>query len=404
LVLSGRAWGKTRCGAEWILHLVETGQARRIALVAPTAADTRDVMIEGESGILSVAPPWNRPHYEPSKRRLTWPGGAVAMTASADEPERLRGPQFDHAWVDELGSWRRPEAFDNLLFGLRLGSHPRLCVTATPRATGLIRRLVSEPTTALVRGSTYENKANLAPSFFDTIIATYEGTRLGQQEVYAQILEIAEGAWFSRFDVAKHVSETAEYNSWFPVHIGIDAGVSRHTGCVWLQVQPRDAYRHTVTIFADYYAEGKTTEANARAIKEQTAELPCRGRLDFAWIDPASMARSGVGPAAYGEYERVFGRILSRAPHHQVTDALNFMEVILDKGDLLIHPRCLHLRSAFQSYSRARRGGEWLDYPAENQSPSEDLIDSLRYAIRSRFPEGHTAELKLRPYRFQTSG
>ena len=128
LYLAGRGAGKTRSGAEWIHASVATGR-RRIALVAPTAADARDVMVEGESGILAVSPAGKRPTYEPSKRRLTWPNGAIATTYSADEPERLRGPQHDCAWCDEMGAWRYPEAWDMLMFGLRLGTDPRVIAT-----------------------------------------------------------------------------------------------------------------------------------------------------------------------------------------------------------------------------------------------------------------------------------
>jgi len=138
LYLAGRGAGKTRSGAEWVRAQVALGR-RRIALVAPTAADARDVIVEGESGILAVSPTLDRPIYEPSKRRLTWPNGAIATTYSADEPERLRGPQHDCAWCDELGAWRYPEAWDMLMFGLRLGTDPRVMVTTTPRPTKLIK-------------------------------------------------------------------------------------------------------------------------------------------------------------------------------------------------------------------------------------------------------------------------
>src|SRR5215475_7495633 len=124
LLLAGRGFGKTRTLAEWACGQAASGQAGRIAIVAATAADARDVLVEGESGILAVAPPWCRPLYEPSKRRLTWPNGAIATTFSAEEPERLRGPQHDAAVCDELGSWSRPETWDMLQFGLRLGRHP----------------------------------------------------------------------------------------------------------------------------------------------------------------------------------------------------------------------------------------------------------------------------------------
>ena len=200
LILAGRGFGKTRSAAEWVRHRVETGAARRIALLGATAADVRDVMVEGPSGLLVVCPPGNRPRYEPSKRRLTWPCGAIATTFSADEPDRLRGPQSDCAWVDELAAFRYPAALDNLLFGLRLGDDPRLCVTTTPKPIRLVTDLVKDPTTAIARGTTYENRAHLAPSFFERIVTKYEGTRLGQQELLAELLEVSDGAWFPSFD------------------------------------------------------------------------------------------------------------------------------------------------------------------------------------------------------------
>ena len=237
-MLAGRGFGKTRCAAEWIRHRVEAGASRRIALVGATAADVRDVMVEGPSGILAVCPPWDRPRYEPSKRRLTWPNGAVATTFTADEPDRLRGPQSDCAWLDELAAFRYPAALDNLLFGLRLGDDPRLCITTTPKPVRLVTDLVADPTTTLARGTTYENRAHLAPSFFERIVGKYEGTRLGQQELLAELLEVSDGAWFASFDASRHVSEAAEYEPGYPVHLAIDCGVSRHVAAVWFQVRP----------------------------------------------------------------------------------------------------------------------------------------------------------------------
>ena len=143
LLLAGRGFGKTRTLAEWVCQQAGSGQAGRIALVAATAADARDVLVEGQSGILAVSPPWFRPVYEPSKRRLTWPNGAMATTFSAEEPERLRGPQHDAAVCDELGAWSRPETWDMLQFGLRLGRYPRCLVATTPRPTRLIRELLA---------------------------------------------------------------------------------------------------------------------------------------------------------------------------------------------------------------------------------------------------------------------
>jgi len=199
LLLAGRGFGKTRTLAEWVCEQVLFGLASRIALVAATAADARDVLVEGESGILAVAPPWFRPIYEPSKRRLTWPNGAIGTTFSAEEPERLRGPQHDAAVCDELGSWSRPETWDMLQFGLRLGRNPRCLVATTPRPTKLIRELLAREGRDVVvtRGSTYDNRPNLAPGFFDRVIRKYEGTRLGRQELNAELLEDTPGALWS---------------------------------------------------------------------------------------------------------------------------------------------------------------------------------------------------------------
>lgn len=189
MILAGRGFGKTRTGAETVRQWVESGQGKRIALVARTAADVRDVMVEGESGLLAICPPWNKPVYEPSKRRLTWPNGAIATTYSGDKPDQLRGPQHDKAWCDELAAWRYPESWDQLQFGLRLGDNPQVVVTTTPRPIKIVREVLSEKTTVATRGSTYENAANLAPSALAYLKSKYENTRLGQQELYAILLD-----------------------------------------------------------------------------------------------------------------------------------------------------------------------------------------------------------------------
>lgn len=198
ILLAGRGFGKSRTGAEWVRGLVESKTCGRICLIGPTTADVRDVMIEGESGLLNVCPPWARPKYEPSKRRLTWPNGAIATTFSAEEPERLRGPQHDALWGDELAAWRYPETWDMAQMGLRLGKNPRAVVTTTPKPVKLVRRILADPATAITRGSTYDNAANLAASFIHSIQQAYEGTRLGRQEIYAEVLEDIEGALWTR--------------------------------------------------------------------------------------------------------------------------------------------------------------------------------------------------------------
>lgn len=198
LLRSGRGAGKTRSGAEWVRHHAEARSYRRLALVGRTWADVRDVMVEGPSGILAVCPPWRSPDYQPSRRLLRWPNGVVAKLYSAEEPDLLRGPQHDAAWCDELASWRTPQTWDNLMMGLRLGADPRCVVTTTPRPTKLIRTLIARETTVETRASTYANRSNLAPAFFTDIISTYEGTRLGRQEIDGELLEDVAGALWSQ--------------------------------------------------------------------------------------------------------------------------------------------------------------------------------------------------------------
>ena len=199
LILAGRGFGKTRTGAEWIRERVESGLSKRIALIGKTPADVRDVMIEGESGLLNISPPYNMPTYEPSKRRLTWDNGAIAQTFSSYEPDLLRGSQFDTAWADEMASWEYPEeTWDNLMFALRLGEKPQVCVTTTPRPLQLLINLRDAKTTVLTKGTSYDNRENLNQQFFDSILSKYKNTRLGMQEIYAEILEESDNAMWKR--------------------------------------------------------------------------------------------------------------------------------------------------------------------------------------------------------------
>lgn len=206
LVLAGRGFGKTRAMAEWVRAEVERGSARRVAFVGATAADVRDTMVRGESGILAVSPPWFRPVYEPSKRLLTWPNGAIATCYSAEEPDRLRGPQHDLAWCDELAAWERlQETWDNLLMGLRLGAAPRVGIATTPRPLPMLREMRGDPSVRVTGGRTWANAANLAPSFLRRL-KRYEGTELGRQEIDAEILDDRRGAmfdgrWFRRLAI-----------------------------------------------------------------------------------------------------------------------------------------------------------------------------------------------------------
>jgi phage terminase large subunit-like protein len=199
LILAGRGWGKTRTGAEWVRAQAEANPRARIAIIAETAHDGRSVMVGGQSGILACCPPWAKPKYTPTQRLLEWPNGAIATTYSGDEPGQLRGPQFTHAWCDEIAKWRHAqESWDNLMLSLRLGISPRAVITTTPRPTKIIKNLLNDPTATVTRGSTFDNSGNLPPSFLAEITQKYASTCLGRQELYAEVLDDVPGALWSR--------------------------------------------------------------------------------------------------------------------------------------------------------------------------------------------------------------
>ncbi|WP_260926496.1 DNA-packaging protein [Novosphingobium sp. 9] len=206
LIMAGRGFGKTRSGAEWVRQIAESDPAARIALVGASLGEVRAVMVEGESGLLSVGPREQRPLYESSLRRLTWPSGAQAMLYSAAEPESLRGPQHSHAWCDEIAKWdnaaaRATSAWDNLMMGLRLGERPQVLATTTPRAVPLLTRLLASEDGAEVivtRGTTWDNRANLPTRFLDAMRRLFGTSQLGRQELEGEMLAEAEGALWSR--------------------------------------------------------------------------------------------------------------------------------------------------------------------------------------------------------------
>lgn len=235
LILGGRGAGKTRAGAEWVRSEVEgarpedKGRSARVALVGETFDQVRDVMIMGESGILACSPPDRRPEWQATRRRLVWPNGAVATAFSAREPEALRGPQFDAAWVDELGKWKKAEeVWTQLQFALRLGPHPRRVVTTTPRNRGVLKALMSDPRTRVTQAPTRANRANLAASFLREVERRHGGTRLGRQELDGEMIEDVEGAlWQSSALEAGRLEQAPALDR---IVVAVDPPVTGHAG------------------------------------------------------------------------------------------------------------------------------------------------------------------------------
>ena len=273
MYLAGRGAGKTRSAAEWVREQAKytnEGQ-RRFALVARTAADVRDVIVEGESGILNVTPPSERPLYEPSKRRLTWPNGNTATCFTADEPDSLRGPQFTHAWGDEIAAWRQtPDAagmtaFDNLRVGTRLGRNPKIMVTTTPKRVPLLYKLIEEskgdnPRVVISRGSTMDNSGNLSGAYLDAITGVYAGTRLAQQELYGEMLDAVEGALWTEELLEKN--RESVYPQGTPLRvIGVDPSVAENPrdecGIVVVSsTGERDLYKRQAWVLEDATIHG----------------------------------------------------------------------------------------------------------------------------------------------------
>ncbi|WP_407496095.1 DNA-packaging protein [Pseudooceanicola sp. MF1-13] len=235
IIMGGRGAGKTRAGAEWVRSMVEgdrpldAGCAKRLALVGETIDQVREVMIFGDSGIMACSPPDRRPTWEATRKRLVWPNGAVAYAFSAQDPDGLRGPQFDAAWVDELAKWRKArDTWDMLQFALRLGDDPRACITTTPRNVGVLKELLELPTTVTTHAPTEANRANLADSFLAEVRDRYAGTWLGRQELDGVMLDAAEGAlWTMAMLEAAQIAVPPKLDR---VVVAVDPPVTGHKG------------------------------------------------------------------------------------------------------------------------------------------------------------------------------
>lgn len=277
LILAGRGFGKTRTGAETIRRWVcgntplSPGCCSRIALVAETAPDARDVMVEGPAGLLACHDKAFRPTYFPSKRSVEWPNGAQAILFNAVEPDQLRGPQFDAAWCDELAKWRyAQETWDQLQFGLRLGEHPRQIVTTTPRPIPVVRKIMNDSTTVVTRGRTYDNAANLASPFLRQVEDRYGGTRLGRQELEGEILDDMPGALWTR-DILDECRRT-EHPDLDRIVVAVDPAVTSgeeadETGIVAIGIGRDADGNQRGYVLADRSIKGTPDEWAAAAVR-----------------------------------------------------------------------------------------------------------------------------------------
>lgn len=237
-IKAGRGFGKTRSGSEWVHEQANTYEW--ISLIGPTLDDVREIMIEGESGLLATAAPWWRPRWIAQRRQLEWPNGSKARYYTADEPERLRGKQHQAGWLEEPASWRYPEAWDQFLYGFRLPPKPRAIITGTPKPVRIIRELLKDPACVITGGSTYANLANLASEFRRNIVGRYEGTRMGQQELFAEVLEDDEEAVIPRSWMSERCTGPgAPMGQPVPAVIGVDvASTGKDDSCIALKAGP----------------------------------------------------------------------------------------------------------------------------------------------------------------------
>ena len=336
LILCGRGWGKTRTGCEWVRSIacgsspLAPGSHSRIAIVAETAADARDVLVEGASGILACHPKDFRPTYEVSKRRLTWPNGAVATLYNGTEPDQLRGPQHDAALVDELAKYRyAQETWDMLQFGLRLGTAPKQCVTTTPRPIPVLKEIINSPSTVITKGRTSDNADNLAATFLTTIVSKYEGTRLGRQELDGDILDDLPGAlWTRRMLDDNRIRVWPEM-----VRIVVAVDPSGTKGFVEAGRRKGAASREKADDVGIVVA-GKGVDGNAYVLADGTANLSPEGWArrvrDFYFGSWSPLGDEHMANVIVAEQN--FGGDMVRATIHAIDPTLPFKAVHASRG------------------------------------------------------------------------
>jgi phage terminase large subunit-like protein len=319
LMLAGRGAGKTRSAAEYIRAMVEAGRHRLIGIVGPTADAIRRDMIEGSSGLLAIAPPWFRPEYEPSTRRVRWPqNGAIAYLLSSEEPDRLRGLNLDLVWADELSSWSNQQAtYDMLQLALRIngpkGDPPRVVISTTPKPGPLLKEIIAAPTTVLTRARTRDNAANLSPGALKYYLDRYDGTTLGRQELDGEILDAAEGALWTR-PMLDRCRVTAAPETMTRVVVGVDPsggsgdgnaecgiivcgkGVDGHAyvlADVSGKYSPQGWARRTLDVYAQYGAGLIVAERNFGGdMVENTIRMEGAARVKLVTASRGKMVRA----------------------------------------------------------------------------------------------------------------
>lgn len=274
LIMAGRGFGKTRAGAEWVRAIAENDPTARIALIGANHHEARSIMVTGESGLLSIGSEDDRPIYESSLRRLTYPNGAQAFCYSAGEAEALRGPQHSHAWCDELAKWNigddhNGDIWDNLWMGMRLGDHPQCIVTTTPRPVPMLKRVMAEKNIVITTGSTHENSGNLPAQFIDTVNSQYGGTLLGRQELDGELIEDIEGALWSRSLIEAHRIDAISVDDLRRVIIAVDPPISAHGDACGIIAAGLDSDGKAY-VLGDHSIEKASPETWARKVADAT--------------------------------------------------------------------------------------------------------------------------------------
>ena len=362
LILSGRGWGKTRTGSEWLAYQAITNPKTRWAIVAKTYADVRDTCAEGVSGIVAVLNRYQAVKtYNRSIGEITLTNGSKIKLFSAEEPDRLRGPQHHGAWCDELAAWDKPDAWDQLQFGMRLGEHPQIVVTTTPRPTKLIKDLISRETTHITRGSTFENADNLSQSALVELQARYDGTRLGRQELYGEVLDDVEGALWTRSLIEDARIRPEDAPPYFRVVVAIDPAVtsgesSDETGIIVAGATPDGHY---------YIIEDATMKGSPEAWMRKAVEMYRKHKCDRV------IAETNNGGDMI---EALLRQVDANVPYRKVT-ASRGKKVRAEPISALSEQKRLHMVGGFPELEDQLVSWE----PDADKSP--DRMDAMVWAV-----------------------